>query len=173
MQYLLTFLWGVPVSALTELEFGGLGQGLPPPGPLKHTNTRTLAACAWQAPACNLFGQSWQQQALLLPERGDGNNKTKKTRTSSTFSHLRAESIKQCSNYRLHHCSNSVHLEFYWDKGIVRIDTVCAQAPQCYSRSIDYSHVHARHSRPNQGIQWWSHPSSIVLKKKTQSHLNL
>lgn len=39
MESLLTFPLGGFVGALTELEFGGLGQGLPPPGPLEHTNT--------------------------------------------------------------------------------------------------------------------------------------
>lgn len=51
---LLNLVFGVFVRTLTEVEFGGFGQGLPPPGPLethtvRHTFTRPafilLAGC--------------------------------------------------------------------------------------------------------------------------------
>lgn len=43
------------VTALTELEFGGFGQGLPPPGPLEHKHTDFSLFCLWQAFLCFQF----------------------------------------------------------------------------------------------------------------------
>lgn len=70
---------GVFVRALTELEFGGFGQGLPPPGPLEHTQTHTLVFCFWQASLFPIYlGRVGNNKLFCCPREVMGTTSKKK-----------------------------------------------------------------------------------------------
>lgn len=55
MKWKWNFFFGIFVAGLTELELGGFGQGLPPPGPLENTHTLEFFAFG-RVFVSNLFG---------------------------------------------------------------------------------------------------------------------
>lgn len=92
----------------------------------------------------NSFVQSWQQQSLSLPERGDGNNNIKKNMYSKTKyreSKLPAPLTDHYeSNPRIiTACPSNYYLLKEKGRGKVGFPLYCTQGPLCYSLCMPLS----------------------------------